>query len=234
MIEQRKVLIVDDDANIVDVVKSYLESYGYGTCSAYNGKEALRLFDKEKPPLLILDLMLPDIPGEEVCKAVRKKSGIPIIMLTAKVDEKDVLNGFAIGADNYVTKPFSPKQLVARVTALLRRASDEPSPLANFISYRNDDLIINGFKHEIKKKGQVVSLTPSEYRLLITMLEYPDRAFTREELITEVLGEKLCGNDRIIDAHIKNLRQIKYHKRDDNDTCTGVYRKRESRSITLS
>ena len=203
----RRVLIVDDDVNVVDVVRSYLEKDGYETCLAYSGSEALRLFNESNPALIVLDLMLPDIQGEEVCKHIRKKSGIPIIMLTAKEDEKDVLNGFDIGADNYITKPFSPKQLVAKVTALLRRISDEPSMLANIMSYRNDDLIIDDFRHRVQKREKVVSLTPSEYKLLITLLRYPDRAFTREELVDAISKEEFYGNDRVIDTHIKNLRQ---------------------------
>lgn len=203
----RKILVVDDEVKIVEVVKSYLENRGYLVCEAYSGKEALYKFERENPALIILDLMLPDMTGEEICKTIRKKSRVPIIMLTAKAEEEDVLIGLNIGADDYVIKPFSPRQLVARVEAVLRRASDAAVPLSNIISFNNDELVINTLKYEIKRNGKIINLTPNEYKLLLTMVKYPDKAFTREELIYMGLGEDFDGYDRTIDTHIKNIRQ---------------------------
>jgi len=203
----QKILIVDDEMKIVEVVKSYLENSGYSVYEAYNGKEALDKFEKENPALIILDLMLPDMNGEEICKALRKKSRVPIIMLTAKVEEEDVLKGLNIGADNYVTKPFSPRQLVARVEAVLRRVSDALIPLSSFITLNNDELVIDTLKYEVKRYGEAINLTPNEYKLLLTMVKYPDKTFTREELIYMAWGEDYDGYDRTIDTHIKNIRQ---------------------------
>ncbi|MCM8900293.1 response regulator transcription factor [Caldicoprobacter algeriensis] len=203
----KKILVVDDEVKIVEVVKSYLENRGYSVDVAYNGKDALDKFEKVNPCLIILDLMLPDIPGEEICQMIRRKSRVPIIMLTAKVDEEDILRGLNIGADDYVTKPFSLRQLVARVEAVLRRVSDDPVPLSSVISFNNGDLVIDTLKYEVKKNGNTVNLTPSEYKLLMTMIKYPDKTFTREELISMAFGDDFDGYDRTIDAHIKNIRQ---------------------------
>jgi DNA-binding response OmpR family regulator len=204
---RKKILVVDDEVKIVEVVKSYLENSGYDVCEAYDGKKALELFDKIEPSLVILDLMIPDISGEEICKALRRKSRVPIIMLTAKVEEKNVLNGFNIGADDYVTKPFSPRQLVARVAALLRRTEDDVVPLADILSFNEDELIVDNIKHEVKKNHNIVNLTPTEYKILMAMVKYPKKAFTREELVYMALGDEYEGFDRVIDTHIKNLRQ---------------------------
>ena len=203
----KRILIVDDEAKIVEVVQSYLENNGYTVYKAFNGREALEKFDKFNPSLIILDLMLPDITGEEICKTIRKKSRVPIIMLTAKIDEENILEGLDIGADDYVTKPFSPRQLMARVTALLRRTDEDTALLCNIISFNGDDLIIDPIKYEVKKSGMPVNLTPNEYKILITLLRYPNKVFSRDELITRVIGSEFEGYDRIIDTHIKNLRQ---------------------------
>ncbi|MFO7295427.1 MAG: response regulator transcription factor [Clostridia bacterium] len=203
----KKILVVDDEVKIVEVVKSYLENRGYSVDVAYSGKDALDKFEKVNPCLIILDLMLPDIPGEEICQMIRRRSRVPIIMLTAKVDEEDILRGLNIGADDYVTKPFSLRQLVARVEAVLRRVSDDPVPLSSIISFNNGDLVIDTLKHEVKKNGNTVNLTRNEYKLLMTMIKYPDKTFTREELIRMALGDDFDGYDRTIDAHIKNIRQ---------------------------
>lgn len=203
----KKILIVDDEMKIVEVVKSYLENSGYSVYEAYNGKEALDKFEKVNPNLVILDLMLPDMTGEEICKALRKKSRVPIIMLTAKVEEEDVLRGLNIGADDYVTKPFSPRQLAARVEAVLRRASDALVPLSSLISFNNDELVIDTLKYQVKRYGKIINLTPNEYKLLLTLVKYPDKVFTREELISIALGDSYNGYERTIDTHIKNIRQ---------------------------
>lgn len=202
-----KILVVDDEEKIVEVVKSYLEASGYKVFVAYNCKDAQDIFDKVNPDLLILDLMLPDMSGEDLCTKLRRRSRIPIIMLTAKINENEILNGLDIGADDYVTKPFSAKQLVARVKALLRRSAQEVIPLTDVLSFNEEDLIIDSLKHEVKKQGVVVSLTPNEYKLLMAMVKYPQKVFTREELIVLALGGEFDGFDRTIDSHIKNLRQ---------------------------
>lgn len=198
---------MDDEAKIVEVVKSYLENSGYAVYEAYNGLEALERFEKVNPSLVVLDLMLPDIGGEDVCRILRRKSRVPIIMLTAKIDEDSILQGLNIGADDYVTKPFSPKQLIARIEAVLRRSADNIIPLSNILTYNGGDLTIDVLKYEVKKRGLVLNLTPNEYKLLTTVAKYPDKTFTREELITMVLGDDFAGYDRTIDTHIKNIRQ---------------------------
>ena len=202
----KPILIVDDEPKIVEVVKSYLENSGYIVYAAYTGKQAFEIFEEKNPSLIVLDLMLPDTTGEEICKVLRKKSKVPIIMLTAKIEEEDILKGLGIGADDYVTKPFSPRQLVARVAALLRRTEDD-SAVMNVLSFNNEDLIIDNNNYDVKKNGKPVNLTPNEFKILSTMAKYPKKAFTREELITMVLGDDFDGYDRIIDTHMKNMRQ---------------------------
>lgn len=204
---QKKILVVDDEVKIAEVVRSYLENSGYLVYEAYDGKGALGKFSEVNPSLVVLDLMLPDMTGEEICRELRKKSRVPIIMLTAKIEEEDILKGLKIGADDYITKPFSPRQLVARVEAVLRRSGDEAVPLSSLISFNNGDMIIDTSKYEVKRNGKVINLTPNEYKLLLTMVKHPDKTFTREELISIGLGEDFNGYDRTIDTHIKNMRQ---------------------------
>lgn len=202
-----KILVVDDEEKIAEVVKSYLQNAGYSIYTAFSGIEAMDIFSKVNPNLIILDLMLPDMSGEDICRSIRKKSRVPIIMLTAKIEEESILKGLGIGADDYITKPFSPKQLVARVIALLRRSEDEFMPLSNRITLSDGELEIDSVKHEVRKYGQVVNLTPNEYKILMALIKYPQKAFTREELVYLVLGEDYEGYDRTIDTHVKNLRQ---------------------------
>lgn len=200
----KRILIVDDESKIVDVVKSYLEKSGYIVYAAYNGKEAYDKFDKKSPSLIILDWMLPDTTGVEICKTLRQKSTVPIIMLTAKVEEENILQGLRIGADDYVTKPFSPRQLIARVEAILRRAeSDSPEVL----SFHNDELIIDFAARDVKKDGNWVNVTPNEFKIIYTLAKHPNKVFTRDELITIVSGADFDGFDRVIDTNIKNIRQ---------------------------
>lgn len=203
---KRDILVVDDEKNIISVVKSYLEKSGYTVYTAFDGKQALQKFDEIIPSLIILDLILPDIPGEEVCTIIRKKSAVPIIMLTAKVKEEDILNGLHIGADDYVTKPFSPRQLVARVSALLRRSTEDSIPLDNRVSFNNDDLVVDTIKYEVKKDGELVKLTPNEYKLLMTLIKYSNKTLTREELVKDAFKDSYSGYSRVVDTHIKNLR----------------------------
>jgi DNA-binding response OmpR family regulator len=201
-----KILIVDDEEKIVEVIKSYIENEGFSTAVAYNGKQALEQYKSFKPDLVVLDLMLPDISGEEVCIQIRSIGATPIIMLTAKVEEENILEGLNIGADDYITKPFSPKQLIARVKAVLRRTQNAAED-ENTLVYNHQDLVINVESHSVKKGGLAVSLTPAEFEILLKLARHPKKVFTREELITFVLGEDYEGYDRTIDTHIKNLRQ---------------------------
>jgi DNA-binding response OmpR family regulator len=203
----KNILVIDDEKKIVEVVKSYLENEGYTVYEAYSGKDALDMFEKANPCLLVLDLMLPDFSGEEICKAVKKKSSVPIIMLTAKVEEENIINGLEIGADDYITKPFSPRQLAARVKTVLRRVADSAVPSSDILSFNEDELIVDNIKHEVKKNHNIVNLTPTEYKILMAMVKYPKMAFTREELVYMALGDEYEGFDRVIDTHIKNLRQ---------------------------
>jgi len=203
----RKVLVVDDEPKITEVVSSYLQKKGFTPVCAGSGLRALELFDRERPCLVILDLMLPDLRGEEVCRKLRARSRVPIIMLTARVEDADAVKGLDLGADDYVTKPFSPRQLMARVDAVLRRAEGESAALAQVLSFGEGDLVIDTRAAEVRKAGVVQSLTPSEFRLLRILAANPGRVFGREELITHALGMDFDGSDRTIDAHVKNLRQ---------------------------
>lgn len=203
----KKILVVDDETNIVDVIKSYLENSGYEVLVAYNGAKAIEVFEKENPSLIILDLMLPDIYGQDVCKTIRKRSNTPIIMLTAKVEEEEILKGLDIGADDYMTKPFSPRELVARVGAILRRVEGERIPLSGIMHFNDGHIVIDTLKQEVKLLDTVVNLTPIEYKILLTLAKYPLKVFTREELITKVFSNDFNGYDRTVDTHIKNLRQ---------------------------
>ncbi len=203
----KKILVVEDEEKIAAVVKSFLESKGFTVLVAENGKRALEIFDKESVGLVLLDLMLPELTGEEVCKTLRKKSKVPIIMLTAKSDEADMLQGLGIGADDYITKPFSFKALYARMEAVLRRSADDISGLLSKRTYNNGDLIIDYESYYVTKAGEEIKLTPNEYKLLAALTRYPNKVFTREELIASAYGDEFEGYDRTIDSHIKNLRQ---------------------------
>jgi len=204
--KKKKVLIVDDEKKIVEAVAAYLENSGYTAITAHDGEKALLLVEKMNPDLVVLDLMLPQISGEEVCKAIRKISRIPIIMLTAKINEDDKINGFNIGADDYVTKPFSPRELMARINSLLRRSDEGASPLFDKMSWNNNDLEVDLVSYTVRKSGEIVNLTPNEFKLLCAMIKYPKKTFTREELIEVAFGANYVGFDRTIDSHIKNLR----------------------------
>lgn len=205
--DNKSILIVDDEERIVEFVESYLLKSGYIVYKAYNGKDAMAIFNSEKLALILLDLMLPDISGEELCSTIRKTSKIPIIMLTAKAEEENILKGLDIGADDYITKPFSPRQLVARVGALLRRVEGQNYTVSSLLTYNNHDLIIDTIKYEVTKQGKPVNLTPYEYKILYTMAKSPNKIFLRSELIDIALGTDFQGYDRAIDSHIKNLRK---------------------------
>ncbi|GHU79489.1 DNA-binding response regulator [Clostridia bacterium] len=205
--KSKNILAVDDEPKILEAVVSYMVSRGFTTFAAPDGKTALDIFGRENIALVILDLMLPDISGEEICSRIRKQSRIPIIMLTAKAEEDSVLYGLGLGADDYIRKPFSLKELGARVDAALRRASNDLVPLARKNSFRGGDLTVDFETNIIKKRGHDVSLTPSELKILSALIKYPQKVFTRAELINIALGDEFDGYDRAIDNHVKNLRQ---------------------------
>jgi DNA-binding response OmpR family regulator len=201
------VLVVDDEPKIAEVVSSYLVKAGYTPVCAGTGAEALRLFERERPCLVILDLMLPDISGEEVCRRLRARSRVPLIMLTARVEDADAVRGLGLGADDYVTKPFSPRQLMARVEAVLRRAAGDSLPLAREMSFGSGDLVVNATSATVIKAGVPVSLTSRELKLLLVLAGSPGRTWSREDLVSRALGDDFDGFDRTVDAHVKNLRR---------------------------
>lgn len=205
--KKKKILVVEDEKKILEVITSLMEGQGYEVYRAEDGKRALEIFNDKEISLIILDLMLPDISGEEVCMKIREKSRAPIIMLTAKVNEENLLNGLDIGADDYITKPFSLMELVARVKVILRRTSEELKPLYKYNSFQNGDLYINVESNIIRKKNELLNLTQSEWKILLALMKYPNKVFTREELIYIALGSDFEGYNRTIDTHIKNLRQ---------------------------
>lgn len=203
----KNVLVIDDEAMIRESVSAYIAKQGYHVFTAEDGKKALEIFQNHPIMFVILDLMLPGMSGEEICQAIRKQSRVPIIMLTAKTQEKDVLNGLSIGADDYVTKPFSVKQLYARMEAILRRTTGDLKPLAEKFSWNDNDLQIDFEHNEVRKQGELLSMTPSEWKILSTMMKYPKKVFSRGNLIDLVFGPDFNGYDRVIDTHIKNLRK---------------------------
>lgn len=198
-----KVLVVDDDVKTVELVRLYLDRDGYQVLTAYDGVEALRLARESYPDLIVLDLMLPDIDGLEVCRTLRHESDVPIIMLTARTTDQDKLTGLDLGADDYVTKPFSPKELAARVRAVLRRLPGERGPE----EIKRDELSMNFTKHEAWFDGRPLNLTSVEFNLLGVLAREPGRVFSRASLIEEALGYDFEGFDRTIDVHVLNLRR---------------------------
>ena len=202
---REKILVVDDEIKIVKVVRAYLEKDGYQVLEAYDGRQALDSARKERPDLLIVDLMLPEISGWDVCRTLRQESNVPVIMLTAQDEDTDKIVGLELGADDYVTKPFNPKELLARVHAIFRRSARQTVETATLLG--TGDLKIDVRKREVKVGGEIVHLTPTEFDLLVMMAQQPGRVFSREQLLDGVLGGSLEGYDRAIDSHIKNLRQ---------------------------
>lgn len=201
-----KILLVDDEINLLNVVKDYLTLESYEVYVADNGKRAMELFKEIQPDFIILDLMLPDISGEEICKRIRSKSDVPILMLTAKNSEEDRVSGLYIGADDYLTKPFSPRELVGRVRAILRRLKGNLTT-ADILEFNAKDLVIDIPKFEVKKAGEIVNLTPNEFRVLSVLAQNPQRVFSREQLVNMAFGYDFEGYDRTVDTYIKNLRQ---------------------------
>lgn len=201
-----KILVVDDEINLLEVVKDYLIIESYEVYTAERGNIAIDLFHEVNPDFVILDLMLPDISGEEICRLIRRESDVPILMLTAKSSEDDKVTGLYIGADDYLTKPFSPRELVGRVRAILRRTKGN-SVVSDILEFNGGDLFIDIPKYIVKKAGEVINLTPNEFKVLLTLAQNPEKVFTRGQLVNLALGYDFEGYDRTVDTHIKNLRQ---------------------------
>ena len=203
----KTILVVEDDRKIAKVVKVYLEGEGFRVFTAEKGKEALDIALKEPLSLVILDLMLPDMSGEEICQELKEIGDFPVIMLTAKSSEEERVAGFALGADDYVVKPFSPRELMARVKAVMKRSQKQDISDKGPISFNKGKLSIDSRSYEVRNKDLLLTLTPTEFKILSVLAGSPGRVFTRGELVDGALGYQFEGYERSIDAHIKNIRQ---------------------------
>lgn len=205
MLYLRNILVVEDERLQREAVCSYLQKQGCGVLAAETGREALRLFAEREIDFIVLDLMLPDMSGEEVCRELRRQSKVPVIMLTAKSAEEEMLQGLALGADDYVVKPFSLKNLYARIQAIWRRYAGNMQ--ASLFTYDDGVLFVDYERREARQNGAALSLTPIEWKLLTLFTKYPQKIFSRDDLLTAVCAEGCGGYDRVIDTHIKNLRR---------------------------
>ncbi len=202
--QKEKILVVDDDKNICDLLRMYLEKEGYAVALAHNGVDAVNAFSVENPDLVLLDIMLPQLDGWQVCREIRKLSEKPIIMLTAKDETFDKVLGLELGADDYVTKPFDTKEIVARIKAVLRRTSAVKG--GDIKEVRYDKLTINLSNYEMKVDGVAVDTPPKELELIYHLASNPDRVFTRDQLLDDVWGFDYYGDSRTVDVHVKRLR----------------------------
>ncbi|MBM7557328.1 response regulator transcription factor [Halanaerobacter jeridensis] len=203
----RKVLIIDDDQNICKILKEYLVYEDFDVVTANSGQDGLKKIESEVPDLIILDIMLPEMDGWEICQELRPENDIPIIMLSAKTKDTDKIMGLELGADDYVTKPFSPKEVVSRVKAVLRRSSSEEKESSEQKILSFPELEISKSYRSVEVKGEEISLTPKEFDLLLTLASSPRQVFSREKLLNKVWGYDYYGDDRTVDTHIKSLRQ---------------------------
>jgi DNA-binding response OmpR family regulator len=206
----QKILLVDDERMITEVLEAYLRKDGFEVVTSDNGVDALRKADSVKPDLIVLDLMLPDISGEDICRLLRKESDVPILMLTAKSGEEEKISGIMMGADDYVTKPFSPREVLVRIQAILRRSKRAaPAVQADQLSFNNHELVIDLYKKEVAAQGNTINVTPIEYRLLSNMAKNPGRVYSRMDLLDKIQEDGFAyeGYERSIDTHIKNLRK---------------------------
>ncbi|WP_336773350.1 response regulator transcription factor [Paenibacillus sp. MMO-58] len=201
----KTVMVVEDEVKIRDVILSYLKKEGFKTLEAATGSDALEALRNSSVDLVILDLMLPDMDGEQVCLAIRRMNSMPILMLSARASDNHRIKGLSIGADDYLTKPFDPREVVARIRAILRR-TDDSQLLADRSSFNQGHLEIDSLKQMVFCHGEPINLTPNEYKLLLTLAKYPQRHFTRNELVDKVLGYDYEGDIRAIDQHVKNIR----------------------------
>ena len=205
MNKTKKILIVDDDTNICELLRLYIEKDGFDTAIANNGTQALKLFEQEKPDLIMLDIMLPELDGWQVCREIRKTSQVPIIMLTAKGEVFDKVLGLELGADDYVVKPFEAKEVVARIHAVLRRTNSNEATNVKEVVW--DKLSINLTNYELKVDGVQIDTPPKEMELLYHLASNPNRVFTRDQLLDEVWGFDYFGDSRTVDVHVKRLRE---------------------------
>ncbi|MDU5504063.1 MAG: response regulator transcription factor [Anaerococcus vaginalis] len=201
------ILLVEDERGISKIMKSYLENDGYNVFQAFDGKSALDIFENEDIDLILLDLMIPEISGEDLIKEIRNKSNVPVIMVTAKVNEDDIINGLKLGADDYVTKPFSPKELMQRIKTVLRRIEKYSIPRADIIKTTDGRLEMDLEYNRFFKDGEEIFLTKNEFQIVKTLFSNPNKIFTREEIIEITFGFDYDAYDRAIDTHIKNIRQ---------------------------
>ena len=199
----KKILVIDDEPKIVEICKDYLRAAGFEVLTAGDGTLGLSQARLQKPDLVVLDLMLPGMDGLEVCRTLRRDSRVPIIMLTARIEEADKLIGLELGADDYITKPFSPRELVARVRTVLRRTGGDTSEEV----IRVGEIVLDRTRYEVTLPDRSVALTPTEFELLATMMSQPGRIFTRSQLLNEVRGVAFESYERAIDSHIRNLRR---------------------------
>ncbi|WP_446896962.1 response regulator transcription factor [Clostridium sp. LBM24168] len=214
------ILIIEDEINVSEIIKAYLEREGYKVYCSIKGYDGIDLFNRINFQLVILDLMLPDIDGEEVCEIIRETSNVHIFMLTAKVELSDKIKGLNIGADEYLTKPLSPRELTARVNALFRRMNFNKTTV---LSYDNGKLKIDNERRNIQVRGKYIVLTPNEFNILYTLASHNGKVLSREQLIRNVYGIDFEGSDRTIDTHIKNLRKkIEYNSKDPKYILTVV------------
>ena len=204
-----KIMVVDDDTNICELLRLYLEKEGYSVSIANTGMQAVKMFAEHQPDLMLLDVMMPELDGWQVCREVRKYSNKPIIMLTAKGETFDKVLGLELGADDYITKPFDTKEVLARIKAVLRRASGAESANENTqikqVSY--DNLVVNLTNYELRVKGEKVDAPPKELELLYHLASNPNRVFTRDQLLDEVWGFDYYGDSRTVDVHVKRIRE---------------------------
>lgn len=205
MNRKKKVLIVDDDTNICELLRLYIDKDGFDVAIANTGTQALKLFEQEKPDLVMLDIMLPELDGWQVCREIRKTSQVPIIMLTAKGEVFDKILGLELGADDYVVKPFEAKEVVARIHAVLRRTNANEAPNIKEVIW--DKLSINLTNYELKVDGVQIDTPPKEMELLYHLAGNPNRVFTRDQLLDEVWGFDYYGDSRTVDVHVKRLRE---------------------------
>lgn len=212
MSDRQKVLVVDDDQHIAELISLYLEKEGYRTVVVYDGKKALEKVTIEKPDLVMLDIMLPGMDGYQVCTEIRKQSNVPVIMLTAKGETFDKVLGLELGADDYIVKPFEPKELVARVKAVLRRYDTKPVEQDKVLNYPN--LEINFSNYSVMYHGKGLEFPPKEFELLYYLAEHPNRVFTREQLLDHIWGYEYLGDTRTVDVHVKRIRE-KLSKEDE-------------------
>jgi two-component system alkaline phosphatase synthesis response regulator PhoP len=211
----KKILLIDDEPEIVDICRDYFKSAGYDVVTANNGVNGLQSARREKPDLIVLDLMMPEMDGLDFCRTLRRESDTPIIMLTARVEEADKLIGLEIGADDYITKPFSPRELVARAKVVLRRVAGD----ANAEVIRVENVLLDRAHYQVQINQRAVQLTPTEFEIMATLMSQPGRIFSRSQLLNAAHGVAFESYERAIDSHIRNLR----HKLEPDELIVTVH-----------